>query len=135
MEEVIPNEVTVLDPVYFINNSNDEVTISTKIGAPGQTAETSVTLTDANGNDKDLFDQFGGSIPTTPIGKNKDLDGCLLTITCFITVTADDTNFCEELITMNGGVNKQKYKLFQTLQKEGDSTIPPFSCIISFIKS
>lgn len=124
-----------INEVYFINDSDDDVTLETKIGAPGQTSKTDVTLTDNAGKDTVLFKDYPGSIPLTTINKNKALDGYVVTITCLITVTSDNSNYCEELVLIRGGIKDEKYKLYKTLQQKGDSTIPPFSCIITFMKS
>lgn len=126
--------IKVLNEVYFVNDSNEAIRFETKVGAPGQTSKTDATLTDAAHNHTALATGHSGSIPEMVIGKNKNLDGFVLTVTCMVTATADDTTFCEELVLLKGGVKDEKYRLCETVEEKGKSTLPPFSLVVTFLK-
>ena len=119
----MPDKVVTLNPIYAINATTDDVIFETIIGDIGQTSKTDVTLTDPLGNDNNLFVHQDGNIPNTTIGKNNNLSGFKLTVTCIITVTSATSNYCEELIKLTGGINDITYKLYDsTLTNIGDST-------------
>jgi hypothetical protein len=117
---------TALDTLYFVDNSEDkDVTLEIITGGINQTS-----TIDAEIDNIIIIDSAHGYVPPKIIGKNKNLIGKILIISCTITDTSRDTNFTELRIRLNGGIIFIEYPLFAEVENEGDSI--NYRCVIRF---
>lgn len=118
---------TALDTLYFVNDTNKNITLEAITGDIGQTSRMTIGL-----DNEEIAKNHDGSFPETVLGSNKDLKGKVLTIVCTIADTSRNTNFTELRLRLKGGIIFQEYPLFAEVENEGDSV--KYTCLITFFK-
>ena len=120
-------EKTTLDTAYLTNNSDAAITLEIILGAPGQTGVTDIILDKVH-----IITAEKGSLPEFALGTNKKLSGKTMMITTVVSDTSKETNYCESIIRIRGGIRFSEYTLFKKVPNEGDEAI--FTSSIEFFK-
>lgn len=117
---------TILNTVYVVDDSNNEVTLEVIAGEDGQQSDMDITL-----DNKILADKIPDSFPETAIGKNKKLQRKTLRIRVIITdVLPDDSNVTSLTIILKGGGLDATFPLGKTVGQNGSAQ---YICKIEFL--
>ena len=121
------NSQTTLNTAYFLNGTNENITLELLISPPGQTSTSVISLDDIPINESPLK----GDVFLT-LGSNAKLDKKVLRITTIVTDTSKESNQTGVDVIIKGGVVDKEYPLQEVVLSEGDSVA--YSIIIRFKK-
>lgn len=123
---VAPSEQIVLDDVYSVDESTNEITLAVIPGDKGQTSDMTIKL-----DDKVIAEKHAGNFGTTSLGTNQSIIGKKLGIVATIADTSEDTNVTSLKIELRGGMNPEDYNLSKSVSEKGRSI--DYICNIEFI--
>lgn len=119
------NYFSTLNTAYFLDSSDNIISLELLISAPGQTSTSVVSLDDIMITELPLK----GDV-LLPLKSNKQLNQVTMRITTIVTDTSRESNHTGVIVKLSGGLIEKEIPLQEEVAQEGDSVV--YSIIIRF---
>ncbi|HEX4875687.1 MAG TPA: hypothetical protein VFV31_03390 [Chitinophagaceae bacterium] len=117
---------TTVNTAYFLNGTQNPVTLKIFIGDKGQSGDSVISLDNVI-----IGKNLKGDIEMM-VGTNQELAGKVLDITTTVLDLSRETNKTEVTVSLTGGIAEREYFLNEEVKNEGD--LVPYSMIFRFKK-
>ena len=119
------NYFSTLNTAYFLDSSDNIISLELLISAPGQTSTSVVSLDDIM-----ITELLLKGDVLLPLKSNKQLNQVTMRITTIVTDTSRESNHTGVIVKLSGGLIEKEIPLQEEVAQEGDSVV--YSIIIRF---